>query len=814
MVFGSLAPPASPPSVTGLPPDDGGHTVQYHLRGIPTRSVRLSPSRAYVVRDIDDISLQPGTNHVTIVGLSPTVDEHSIKLEVSGPVSITDFSVHLLPNREIFEDVYPASDDDGGDDDNDDSDSESASSKVTNPEESESILALRKQISSLHDDKERAAELVASAEARLKILDAYGRRIVAPEPPLDITAGLDTYRSEREKAFRDSMDGKIKSRNLSQQILKLTSQIDCDVQAAAKAHARLSKAQLKVVAAKQKERQSRQRKAAESYKEKQRIRKEREACWPRHVHVVTVTLEMPVMTPGSTRRNSISSDLAHSSSADDADGHHLGTKGPCGLTLSYMTTSAYWTPTYDLALSTVSSSAVLCFDALLTNYTSETWSGCKISLTTSQAESTDLADKLPNLHTWQVKLADKDSTTLTERVSDNILYSQDELKHKSNMFLQSHSRTIIQSRSSMFGYGSEQGSGTLGTSKHAWLSASAQTDGSAQSTQAARPGGLFGSSATTTTGFGGGGTSATSLFGQKPNAFGAASQLGTRDAPAEALPTAGSSVPSWPSGEEDLSFIQMGLTSNYELPGMKTLKPRAPTANGVGGSSRHRVTRITNFTEVTFSRTVVAKLKAAAYLRVKLRNSSQIPILSGLASLTLDGSFLGRMQLPPPSGKRLFGAPQDCVKPGEYIHLDLGKDPSVEVSYQGPLVKTNSGSLSAAGTMIKERASEKGPNMAASAKPVALKVVDQIPTTEDERVRIEILRPRGLVVDGGQKHSSGENDGDAENDGETAWGTALASLLHDGKVEWDVTLNPSKTVKLTLEYQCSYPKGESVVNIS
>lgn len=76
---------------------EGLHKREYLLRNLPTRSVTLFPSRAQIVHDIKDATLQPGINHVTIIGLTPTTDEHSIKVEGTGTAIITDTSVQLLP---------------------------------------------------------------------------------------------------------------------------------------------------------------------------------------------------------------------------------------------------------------------------------------------------------------------------------------------------------------------------------------------------------------------------------------------------------------------------------------------------------------------------------------------------------------------------------------------------------------------------------------------------------------------------------------------------------------------------------------------
>jgi len=80
---------------------------QFLIKTLPTKTVTLYPSRAHVIREINNIVLRPGPNTVEIFGLTPTTDENSIQFDGRGAASIIDMTVDLVPNREIFEDVYP-----------------------------------------------------------------------------------------------------------------------------------------------------------------------------------------------------------------------------------------------------------------------------------------------------------------------------------------------------------------------------------------------------------------------------------------------------------------------------------------------------------------------------------------------------------------------------------------------------------------------------------------------------------------------------------------------------------------------------------
>src|SRR4051794_33492932 len=109
---------------------DSPHKQEFRIRDLSTRSVLLFPTRAQIIRDIKDIPIQPGPNQIIIDGLAPTVDEHSIKVEGTGAATISEVTVDLLPNRDVFEDIYPSDSEEEDDDDESESEDEAASIKT------------------------------------------------------------------------------------------------------------------------------------------------------------------------------------------------------------------------------------------------------------------------------------------------------------------------------------------------------------------------------------------------------------------------------------------------------------------------------------------------------------------------------------------------------------------------------------------------------------------------------------------------------------------------------------------------------------
>ncbi|KAK7955759.1 uncharacterized protein PG986_004981 [Apiospora aurea] len=270
---------------------------------------------------------------------------------------------------------------------------------------------------------------------------------------------------------------------------------------------------------------------------------------------------------------------------------------------------------------------------------------------------------------------------------------------------------------------------------------------------------------------------------------------------------------------QESTFEETGFTTTYDLPGLKTLAP-ASTA------SKQRVARI-GFANIAFSHTVVAKYKPVAYLQAKVRNGNKLTLLPGPAGLTLDGSFLGRTSMP-------------RCSPDDSFTLSLGADPAIKVAYPKPDVRrSQSGVFSREDSAVYTRTvslsnTRSSPSSAPTAAttpsggtsntsqkqplPARITVLDQVPVSEDERLRDELLQPRGLTLAGagtGAPGGGGVPAGVAGREGkdEKDWGKAVATLKKGGEVSWDVTLNAGRVVKLGLEYQCAFPTGDHAVNV-
>ncbi|CAK7217643.1 hypothetical protein SBRCBS47491_003228 [Sporothrix bragantina] len=860
---------------------DAAHKQEFRVRDLPTRTVTLFPSRAQIVRDIKDVSLKPGANQITVVGFSPTVDENSIKVEGTGAAIISDIAVELLPNREIFQDIYPDTDEDDKsetDDDDDESDDADDDADKETPE----LKEVRRKIRVLADDIKRAREVVSSADSRLKILDAYGK-MLDRKRGVDIDAGVEVYRTERAKVFTDHMEGSVQARELTEKMTDLSKEEAKLVRQQVKVADKARRARERAREAKRKEKAKVQRRKDEVRKEKLRVQREREKYWPRMCYTVRITLDAvagsgsgsgSAYTPSSSRRTSIASvtelakpapedtEITTEDGNDGKDGKEVALP-TCDLAISYVTSSAFWSPTYDLQLSTTTNTASLCFDAQLTNTTSEAWTGCKVVLSTSQTTFSGLNDTIPTLVPWRVKLQ-------RGYGYDAVLNSREEVSHRSSWQAQQNALVTNQKpRHELFGVGPQAmlmatrasgggGSGAnmnnllkdirvtarmrnashvpTGTTNHfAGETAFGHQQQQMQQMQQQAPGasafgqsrasGLFGSSAPVpppppmpralaapamaSISMGGPSASLKKKKGMRryssttEDEDASDGEAGQADVDAGTLFDLAMPQPVPELEFQESSFEETGMTTTYDLPGVKTLKPGST-------ASKQRVARIA-FQNVVFSHTVVAKYKPVAYLKAKLKNASKLTLLKGTAGLTLDGSFMGRTTLPRCSA-------------GDTFPLNLGVDPAIRVAYPKPDVKrATTGLFSKEDSNAYKRSVTISNTRASAGKPVTLLVLDQVPVSEDEKLRVELQMPRGVSV-GGASVPAGVGvvpsaagrpaitaTASSSSGGAKDWGTATATLKKAGEVVWDVKLNAGRTVKLDLEYDVSAPTGEGVI---
>ncbi|KAL8382264.1 hypothetical protein RB595_006180 [Gaeumannomyces hyphopodioides] len=715
---------------------------------------------------------------------------------------ITDIAVELLPNRDIFEEIYPSEDEDSEDEDDSDDDFEDKSD-----EDNLLLKAVRCRLDGLRDELEHAVAGVASADEQLKILDAHYSRLHPKHGNIDIVEAIAQYRAERLNISRARIGEAINVRSLEMKVHFQAQEESKLLKSDRKERRRREKAKEKAQKLRRKDQAKKQRRREKVLKEKQRVREERESFWPRQTYTVRISLEAGSfnMTPITSRRNSTATDIVSTDVACDKDasieGAAAAASSPlaCSLSISYVTSAASWAPSYDLSLSTINNTGILCFDAQLTNKTSETWAGCKIVLSTSQATFSGIKDAIPVLQPWRVKLAPRGG-----QVWDDIVDSREE-RLETDLWRAQQNLAAQQAkpRAELFGVGSIKIQAApepvpLCPNPHQSVAPSRLQQSLVRPLKAGSNSLRKSAAPRVSSARAGLMRSATSMKRNTVEVYGQTLTIGDSteseqdEDEATILPEQAPEL----VFQESL-FQETGLSETYDLPGLKTLRP-GHTA------SKQRVVRVA-LSALVFSHTVVAKYKPAAFLKVRIQNRSRLTLLNGPVGLTLDGSFMGRSKLPRCSS-------------GDLFTMSLGIDPAIKVAYPKPEVKRSTQGLFAKEdnnaytrtiTLINTRAG-------INARPAALVVYDQAPVSEDERLHIHVLEPHGLGagvpgVPDGVAYKDPARGGDKTDGGDKNWGKAIATRSKENVVMWDVTLNAGRGVRLGLKYTVGWPAHEHVM---
>ena len=771
---------------------------------------------------------KPGVNEITVHGLTPTADETSIKVDGKGSATITDMIVEYVDNKETYQDVYPS---DSENEDEDESEEESGD------EDSDMIKDLTNDDGTINEALKIANEEKATASAKLGILENYGKQ-VHNDRPQDLEGRLVVYRRERSKAFADFQ----KSEN---NINKLGDERKALLLKIAKAKKRALKEKSKANQAKAKRKERAKREKEKKSEAKCELKAQRLEFWPKKVYKVVIMLETASeMTPASSRRGSISS-LTKAKTTESAASDAC----QVALSVSYITTSASWAPRYDVSLNSPTQTGTVIYRAEFYNTTSETWKDAKMILSTSQTAFQGLSESIPLMKPWHLRLAKGVSG-----MRNQTLLSDQEQSYTGQTTVQS--KAFQHTREHMFGAPSttsnnprqdyqmqlmlleQQNKKRLLTARQEQQQSSPEQQelqkqqlhhqrqhmrhGKAPG-QPQNSGGLFGESSSNSNRLR---TGPSSLFHDNTsNGFGSAPNTNTFGGAAQALPPPGVTMTMGAGAAprsrsryvadeaevgieefgadvetitpdmhelalQESSWSESGLTASYDIPGLRTIDPSYTMR-------RHKIASI-HLKETQLSYLLVPKLRAAAFLKAKLRNTSSIAFLRGPTGLTLDGTFLGNTILPRCSA-------------GEIVSLSLGVDPSVTVNYGKPTVhRSQSGIINKEGSEIFTRTCTV--TNTKSNRPIQGLLLEQKPMSEDDRLRVEILQPRGLKSKGDKVRSGVGVTAGGKDD--LKWGSATAELKANGEICWDFKIEAGKAAKFVLEYEAKYPSGDVVVGAS
>ena len=193
-------------------------------------------------------------------------------------------------------------------------------------------------------------------------------------------------------------------------------------------------------------------------------------------------------------------------------------------------------------------------------------------------------------------------------------------------------------------------------------------------------------------------------------------------------------------------------------------------------STEHKVSVSVIDLESSFENVCIPEESSNVYLVAKATNTSEYPLLSGPSSVFMDNNFISKSAL-------------KSVSPGEEITCSLGVDPLVRVSLKaGDSYQSHQAGWISKGT-VSEEYSKVTCVKNTKKSPISVKVVESVPVSEDERVKVHLLEPvckrAGVKV------------------GVSGGGSVM--LNEKNHLEWCMQVQPTSQRKFLLNYVVEYP---------
>jgi uncharacterized protein (TIGR02231 family) len=151
----------------------------------------------------------------------------------------------------------------------------------------------------------------------------------------------------------------------------------------------------------------------------------------------------------------------------------------------------------------------------------------------------------------------------------------------------------------------------------------------------------------------------------------------------------------------------------------------APRRESVDGSGQARKVPLARFPlQARIVRTAAPRVDASAFLTAKAVNDTGFPLLPGMAGVWVGDEFAGR-------------APIAATPPGGELELAFGADPRVEIDRKVLERRRETAGLLTKDEVIRYRARITVKSRYAS--PVAVKLLDLVPVSRDERIQVTLL---------------------------------------------------------------------------
>ncbi|KAJ7922929.1 hypothetical protein B0H13DRAFT_1980864, partial [Mycena leptocephala] len=249
------------------------------------------------------------------------------------------------------------------------------------------------------------------------------------------------------------------------------------------------------------------------------------------------------------------------------------------------------------------------------------------------------------------------------------------------------------------------------------------------------------------------------------------------------------------------------VSATFRVPGLVTIP-----CDG----DAHNFTIVELTLKAAMSWVSVPKIDPKTHLNARITNASEYTLLTGNASVYVDGSFISRSVVP-------------AVSPQESFDCPLGLDPSIRITYH-PVLKTRSQSGFYTKTATHVFAQRIAVHNTKSVPIERLRIVDQIPVSQDAQIEVRLVAPAlTLPAEGGggtSKLSSMANTNAkapqvmnvgkgvvAQWDGTDEPECDVEALGRERKVNWVCAVPAQGKINLALEWEVTAPASLQVVGL-
>jgi len=174
-----------------------------------------------------------------------------------------------------------------------------------------------------------------------------------------------------------------------------------------------------------------------------------------------------------------------------------------------------------------------------------------------------------------------------------------------------------------------------------------------------------------------------------------------------------------------------------------------------------------------YQHVTVPRLSQYAYLRTVSTNTSKYTILAGPANIYIDSNFIGKTEL-------------KTTSPCEEFICNLGADRGIKVSYM-PMLKYKENKGKTICVTYKQEIQVTNNHE----RPIRILVMDQIPLSADEKIKISLLEP---TIKHPEKYDKSK----------------MIRMSSNRLIEWDCDIGSKERKEMVLKFAVEHPYGKDI----